>query len=298
MNINKITLEWGKRTYVMGVLNLTPDSFSGDGILQNQDPVQYALEKARQFLKDGADILDIGAESSRPGSKPISAAVELERLLPILNALRKENAKVIISIDTYKAEVAKLCLENGANWINDIWGFKRDKDLADVVSQFDAPVILMHNRSKSSAVENNERLGASYHGAVYSNFIEEIKSDLLESVSLALRAGINKENIVLDPGIGFGKTVEQNLALINRLGEIKALGYPILIGPSRKSFIGHILDLPIEERLEGTAACVTVGITRGADIVRVHDVKYMARIVKVTDALTRRITNLKRNISD
>jgi dihydropteroate synthase len=287
MNIKKISLEWGKRTYVMGVLNLTPDSFSGDGILQDRDPIQYALNKAKQFLKDGADILDIGAESSRPGSKPISAAVELERLLPILKALRKENIGGIISIDTYKSEVARQCLENGADWINDIWGFKRDTDLAEVVSQYNAPVILMHNRSKPSAVKNNDRLGFSYQGAVYSNFMEEIKNDLRESVSFAIGAGISKGNIILDPGIGFGKTVEQNLALINRLGEIKALGYPILIGPSRKSFLGAILDLPVEERLEGTAASIAVGIARGADIVRVHDVKFMARIVKVTDALTR-----------
>ena len=287
MNNKNITLEWGKRTYVMGVLNLTPDSFSGDGILQDRNPVQYALEKAERFLEDGADILDIGAESSRPGSKPISAAVELERLLPILKALRKENVGGIISIDTYKAEVAKQCLENGADWINDIWGLKKDANLASVISQYDAPVILMHNLSKTSAVETNERLGASYQGADYSNFMGEIKNDLLESVSLALRAGISKENIILDPGIGFGKTVQQNLVLINRLDEIKALGYPILIGPSRKSFLGRILDLPVEERLEGTAASIAVGITRGADIVRVHDVKQMARIVKVTDALTR-----------
>jgi len=291
MNINKIALEWGTRTYVMGVLNLTPDSFSGDGILQDQDPIQYTLNKAKQFLEDGANILDIGAESSRPGSKPISAAVELERLLPVLIALKKENIKGIISIDTYKAEVAKQCLENGADWINDIWGFKKDTDLADVVSQYNAPVILMHNRSKTSAVENNERLGASYQGAVYSDFMEEIKNDLLESISIAHKAGISKENIILDPGIGFGKTVEHNLALINRLEEIKALGYPILIGPSRKSFLGAILDLPVEERLEGTAASIAVGIARGADIVRVHDVKYMARVVKVTDALTRHVTN-------
>jgi len=287
MNNKRVTLEWGKRTYVMGIINLTSDSFSGDGTLQFRDPIQYALKKAKQFLKDGADILDIGAESSRPGSKPISASIELGRLLPVLIALKKENFKGIISIDTYKAEVARQCLENGADWINDIWGHRKDADLANILSQYRAPVILMHNRSKHSAVENNERLGASYQGAVYSNFMEEIKKDLLESVSIAYKAGINKENIILDPGIGFGKTVGQNLVLINRLDEIKALGFPILIGPSRKSFIGLVLDLPVEERLEGTAACLAVGITRGADIVRVHDVKYMSRIVKVTDALTR-----------
>jgi dihydropteroate synthase len=287
MNSKKIALEWGKRTYVMGIINLTPDSFSGDGILQEQDPIQHALEKAKQFLENGADILDIGAESSRPGSKPISAALELERLLPVLKALKKEGVTGIISIDTYKAEVARQCLENGADWINDIWGLRKDAGLANILSQYNAPVILMHNRSKPGAVKNNERVGASYQGAAYSNFMEEIKNDLLESVSLALKAGICKENIILDPGIGFGKTVEQNLALINRLYEIKALGYPIMIGPSRKSFLGLILNLPAEERLEGTAASITVGIARGADIVRVHDVKYMVRTVKVADALIR-----------
>ena len=291
MNNKKAALEWGKKTYVMGIINLTPDSFSGDGTLQDRDPFQYTLEKAKQFLENGADILDIGAESSRPGSKPISADLELKRLLPVLKALIKENIKGIISIDTYKAKVAKQCLENGADWINDIWGLRKDANLANILSKYDAPIILMHNRSKPGAVKNNERLGSVYQGADYSNFMEEIKSDLLESVSQALKAGINKENIILDPGIGFGKTVHQNLALINRLDEIKALGYPILIGPSRKSFLGAILDLPVEERLEGTAASIAIGIARGADIVRVHDVKSMARIVKVTDALTRHVTN-------
>jgi len=291
MNNKKAALEWGKKTYVMGIINLTPDSFSGDGTLQDRDPFQYTLEKAKQFLENGADILDIGAESSRPGSKPISASLELRRLLPVLKALKKENVRGIISIDTYKAKVAKQCLENGADWINDIWGLRKDANLANILSKYDAPIILMHNRSKPGAVKNNERLGSVYQGADYSNFMEEIKSDLLESVSQALKAGINKENIILDPGIGFGKTVHQNLALINRLDEIKALGYPILIGPSRKSFLGAILDLPVEERLEGTAASIAIGIARGADIVRVHDVKSMARIVKVTDALTRHVTN-------
>lgn len=291
MESKKVMLEWGKKTYVMGILNITSDSFSGDGILQDQEPIRYALEQAQQFIEDGADILDIGAESSRPGSKLISVAVELERILPVLKAIKKEITRGIISIDTYKAEVARQCLENGADWINDIWGFKKDPQLANAVSQYDVPVILMHNRSKTGAIKNSERLGASYKGARYSNFMEEIKNDLLESVSLALQAGISSEKIILDPGIGFGKTVEQNLILINRLDEIKKLGYPILIGPSRKSFLGHILDLPVEERLEGTAASISVGIARGADIVRVHDVKQMVRVVNVADALTRHKTN-------
>lgn len=292
MDNKKNSLEWGKRTYLMGILNITPDSFSGDGILQDQKPIKYALAKANQFLKDGADILDIGAESSRPGSQPISAAVEVERLLPVLKALKKEDMGVVISIDTYKAEVARQCLENGADWINDIWGFKKDPYLANVVSEYGVPVILMHNRSKTGMIETSGRLGASYQGAQYNNFIGEIKNDLLESISLAQKAGISSDRIILDPGIGFGKTVEQNLILINRLDEIKMLGYPILIGPSRKSFLGHILDLPAEERLEGTAASISIGIARGADIVRIHDVKQMARVVKVTDALTRQIENI------
>ncbi|MCD6576395.1 MAG: dihydropteroate synthase [Anaerolineaceae bacterium] len=290
-HVKKCSLDWGKRTYVMGIINITMDSFSGDGILQEQDSVHPALEKAKQFIAEGADILDIGAESSRPGSKPISATVELERLLPVLKALIKESIGGIISIDTYKTEVARQCLENGADWINDIWGFKNNSTLAEVISQYDAPVILMHNRSKPDAVKMNDRLGASYQGAAFFNFMEVIKNDLLKSVTMALSAGIREENIILDPGIGFGKTLEQNLMLINRLDEIKALGYPVLIGPSRKSFIGQILDLPIKERLEGTAASIAVGIARGADIIRVHDVKSMVRIAKVTDALTRRGTN-------
>jgi len=282
-------LEWGKRTYVMGIINLTPDSFSGDGTLQENNPIEFALKQAKQFLHDGADILDLGAESSRPGSTPISSEEELDRLLPVISALKAEDIDGIISIDTYKPEVARQCLEKGAHWINDIWGLKKSPALASIIAEYNAQVILMHNRSKIGAIAHHTAAGDSYESADYSNFMEEVKNDLLESAAIATHAGIDRQNIILDPGIGFGKTVEQNLQLINHLEEIKSLGYPVLIGPSRKSFIGHVLDAPVDERLEGTAASLSVGIACGADIVRVHDVKMMTRIVRMTDALVRGI---------
>ena len=280
-------LDWGKKTYVMGIINLTPDSFSGDGILSEQDPANNALKKAEEFLREGADIIDIGAESSRPGYQPISVENEIERLLPILKGLKDADLGGIISVDTYKPQVAKQCLENGADWINDIWGFSKRDGLAELLAQHGNPVILMHNRSNNKKIKTNFRLGSSYNEANYSDFMEEIKHELNEIVSYAISAGIQKENIILDPGIGFGKSVQQNITLINRLNEIKALGYPVLIGPSRKSFIGQILDLPVEDRIEGPAGSISVGIARGADIIRVHDVKYMARVAKMCDALTR-----------
>ena len=285
-NANK-KLQWGGKTFVMGIINITPDSFSGDGILFTQNPLKYALEKTEKFLMEGADIIDIGAESSRPGYQPVSDSVKIERLLPILKAIKKAHLGGIISIDTYKPEVAKQCLDNGADWINDIWGLSKRNGLAELLAQYEVPVVLMHNRSDNNAIKINERLGSSYEGGHYSDFMEEIKHEIREIISFALNAGISKENIILDPGIGFGKSVEQNLMLINRLDEIKELGYPVLIGPSRKSFIGQVMDLPVKERLEGTAASVAIGIAHGADIIRVHDVKYMYRVAKMCDALTR-----------
>ena len=282
-------LEWGKRTYVMGIINLTPDSFSGDGTLQEKNPIEFAIKQAKQFLHDGADILDLGAESSRPGSTPISGEEELDRLLPVISALKAEDIDGIISIDTYKPEVARQCLEKGAHWINDIWGLKKSPALASIIAKHNAQVILMHNRSKIGAIAHHTAAGDSYESADYSNFMEEVKNDLLESAAIAIHAGIDRQNIILDPGIGFGKTVEQNLQLINHLEEIKSLGYPVLIGPSRKSFIGHVLNAPVDERVEGTAASLSVGITRGADIVRIHGVKMMTQIVRMTDALVRGI---------
>jgi dihydropteroate synthase len=232
------------------------------------------------------DILDVGGESTRPGSNSVSRSAELERVIPVIEALASEFG-VMISIDTYKHEVARAALEAGAHMVNDVWGLRADPELGAVAASFQAPIILMHNRSSWVHAEIKERLGGRYVGVPYENLLEDIKRELMESVRLALASGISKEKILLDPGIGFGKTVEQNLELINRLQEVRELGYPILIGPSRKSFIGFTLDLPPDQRLEGTAAAVAVGIVRGADIVRVHDVEFISRVVRMTDAIVR-----------
>lgn len=289
----KINLKWGTRTYVMGILNLTPDSFSGDGILAANNPLEQALAQAEAFIADGADILDLGAESSRPGAQPVSADEELERLLPVLRELWGRKLKTLISVDTWKAAVAEACLEAGADWINDIWGLQADKELAAVIARHHACVVLMHNRSRSGAVRDLGALGSSYTGAEYADFIFEVKAGLRTSLCSALEAGIAQESIILDPGIGFGKSVAQNLALINHLDEFKSLGCPLLIGPSRKSFIGQVLDLPIEEREEGTAAAITISIARGADIIRVHDVEKMTRVARMADAITRNTSSDK-----
>ena len=285
--MDKPLLEWGKKTYIMGILNLTPDSFSRDSILQEKNPVAFAIQQSWKFVLDGADILDIGAESSRPGSQPITAEKELERLLPIVKAIRQENIPALLSIDTYKSKVAQACLDLGADWINDIWALQKDPNLAQVLVQYQAPVVLMHNRSRADAVEKSSNVGSSYTAMDNENFLEELLIELKHLAENATASGIHTENIILDPGIGFGKTVSQNLQIINHLDQIKALGYPILIGPSRKSFIGKVLDLPVDERVEGTAASVAIGIAKGADIIRVHDVNYMARTSIMTDAITR-----------
>jgi dihydropteroate synthase/2-amino-4-hydroxy-6-hydroxymethyldihydropteridine diphosphokinase len=279
--------DWGLRTFVMGILNLTPDSFSGDGMVDGGSLVARALAQAGEFIEAGADILDLGAESSRPGSQPVSIKTELERLLPVLDALRKMDLPAIISIDTWKAEVAEECLHAGADWINDIWGLTADPQLAAVIASHQAGVVLMHNRSKSTAVKDLGSLGKSYEGSNYRDFIQEIKSELQHSIDIARSADIQDEKIILDPGIGFGKSQEQNLALINHLDEIRNLGFPMLVGPSRKSFIGQVLSLPVEEREEGTAAALAISVVRGADIVRVHDVGKMVRVVRMADAIIR-----------
>jgi dihydropteroate synthase len=291
--IGKHTLTWGERTYVMGILNLTPDSFSGDGLLAfpSSTPAtsgeQPGLQEARRFLDAGVDILDVGGESTRPGSQPVDAEEELRRVLPTLRAILAEFPDALISIDTYKAAVAEEALQAGACIVNDVWGLRADPDLAKVVARTQATVVLMHNRSKPASVEVRERLGKAYLGAEYQNLLEDVSRELLESVAIARSAGIPDEHILLDPGIGFGKTVEQNLELINRLDQIRALGFPVLLGPSRKSFIGYTLNLPPDQRLEGTAASIAVGIARGADIVRVHDVEPMLRVARMTDAIVR-----------
>lgn len=284
-------LQWNARTYVMGILNLTPDSFSGDGLLQssleNPGSVPWnaaVLERARQFVQAGAEVLDVGGESTRPGAAPVSAAEEIERVLPAIRVLASE-LNVLISVDTYKAEVAEAALQAGAHLVNDVWGLKADPDLAGVAARYQAPLILMHNRSSWAHAEIKECLGGRYVGMPYANLLEDVRRELGESIALAHAAGIPDEHLILDPGIGFGKTVEQNLELIRRLDEICALGYPVLLGPSRKSFIGYTLDLPPDQRLEGTLAAVVFGILRGANIVRVHDVLPVVRAVRMTDAL-------------
>jgi dihydropteroate synthase len=283
------TLTWGQRTFVMGILNLTPDSFSGDGLLSSaplpNTDAGVALAQARRFIAAGVDILDIGGESTRPGSQPVEAREELRRVLPAMRAILAEFPDALVSIDTYKAAVAEAALQAGAHMINDIWGLRADPDLAGVVASHQAALVLMHNRSKPASIEVRERLGQAYLGSEYGDLLEDVKRELMQSVMLAHSAGIPDERIILDPGIGFGKTVSQNLELINRLDEIRLLGFPVLLGPSRKSFIGYTLDLPPDQRLEGTAATVAIGIARGADILRVHDVEAMLRVVRMSDAI-------------
>jgi dihydropteroate synthase len=280
--------DWGKRTYVMGIVNLTPDSFSGDGLLNEAEPVTAALQQAQQFVQAGVDILDLGAESTRPGAQTVTADEEQQRLLPVLHALVKADLDVLISADTYRASTAQAALDAGAHWINDVWGLRADPQLAEVIARAGAWVVLMHNRSRPTDAELQARLGGRYVGVQYENLLQDVIAELRLSLQLAQAAGIPDEHILLDPGIGFGKTVEQNLELIDRLGEIRALGYPLLLGPSRKSFIGYTLNLPPDQRVEGTAAAVAVGIARGADVVRVHDVDTMLRVARMTDALVRR----------
>jgi len=280
-------LSWGSQTFVMGILNITPDSFSGDGLIQDDDWISNAVLLAQSFVKGGAQIIDIGGESTRPGAQTVSAQEELERVVPVVEALVKEKVDAILSVDTYKAEVAEAALKAGAHWVNDVWGLRADEKMAEVVARYGVPVILMHNRSKSIQAELKERLGGRYVGVEYQNLIEDIRAELLSSIAIAQEAGIPDRHIILDPGIGFGKTVKQNLDLLNRLGELCDLGYPLLVGSSRKSFIGYTLDLSPDQRLEGTAATVAVSIVRGADIIRVHDVEFMARVAKMTDAIVR-----------
>lgn len=280
---------WGQRTYVMGIINVTPDSFSGDGLIRSEQismerVVEAAMAQARAFLEQGADILDIGGESTRPGSVPVDAETELSRVLPVIRKLRQET-DAPISIDTYRASVARAALEAGADLVNDVWGLQMDPDMGMLVAQKGVPVILMHNRSKPKDAVQTERLGGHYVGVHYDDLLADVMREIEQLVENAVAAGIARERIIIDPGIGFGKTVEQNLRLLNHLDELRSLGLPILVGPSRKSFIGHVLNLPPEDRLEGTAAAVAMGIVRGADIVRVHDVRAMVRVARMIDAL-------------
>lgn len=269
---------WGERTYVMGVINLSPDSFSGDGITG----VTAALAQARRFVSQGADILDIGGESTRPNSSPVSIDEEIRRVVPVIEKLTAE-VPLPLSIDSYKSEVVARALEAGATMINDQWGLKRDPRLAELAAKKGVPLILMSNQRDKGGYD----AGIARDVAHYDDLMAEVTSSLRGSLKLARGRGVPWENIIIDPGIGFGKTWRQELELIRRLDELKELERPILLGPSRKSFIGLVLDLPAEQRLEGTAAAVAIGIAKGADMVRVHDVQPIVRVCRMSDAIVR-----------
>lgn len=259
---------WGARTYIMGIVNVTPDSFSGDGLALDVDA---AVRQALKMREDGADIIDVGGESTRPGAGELPAEEEMHRVIPVIKRLVKE-LDVPVSVDTYKAEVARAALEAGARMVNDIQGFGREPVIARVAAEAGVPAVAMHNQR-----------GRDLHDTM-----GDVVAGLLESLRIAHETGLPREQIIVDPGFGFGWTVEQNLEMLHRLAELRVLGRPILVGTSRKSTIGAVLDdAPVEERLEGTAATVAIAIANGADIVRVHDVREMARVVRMADAVVR-----------
>lgn len=268
MRIGNKIFNLGERTYIMGILNVTPDSFSDGGKFNN---IEAAIAHAKEMIRKGVDIIDIGGESTRPNHIPVSEEEEIKRVIPVIRALSKE-IDVPISIDTYKGIVAEYAIKEGASFINDVWGFKKDKYMAEVAAKYDVPCCLMHNR-----MDNN-----------YENLMEDILKDLQESIDIALNAGVRRENIILDPGIGFAKDYRQNLEVMNRLEELKKFNLPVLLGTSRKSMIGNTLNLPPEERVEGTVATTVIGIMKGCDFVRVHDVLENKRAALMTDAIVRR----------
>ena len=281
-------LAWGKRTYVMGILNATPDSFSGDGLLGEDDMIAAIVAQAIRFVDEGADILDIGGESTRPGFKVVTGEMERERVLPAIRAVRAALPNVIISIDTYRAETARQALAAGADWVNDVWGLKHDPEMAGVVAEAGCPVVMMHNGRNRPRLNKTDGTIGYYGRFEYDELVSDVVRELGESIEIALKAGISAENIILDPGIGFGKNGQQNLELLNRLDKLQTLGFPILLGASRKGFIGQILGgLTANERVEGTLATTAIGIARGADMIRVHDVKENVRAAKIADAILR-----------
>lgn len=263
----KHKLPIGEKTYIMGILNVTPDSFSDGGKYNN---MESAVKRVKHMLENGADIIDIGGESTRPGHQPVDAIEEINRVVPVIEVLAKE-FNIPISVDTSKAVVADRALKAGAHMVNDVWGLQKDPALAEVVARYGAGVVMMHNN------ENSE----------YHDLMGDIIKFLRKSIEIAEKTGIRRENMVVDPGIGFGKNLDHNLEVMRRLKELSTLNLPVLLGTSRKSLIGNILDLPVDERLEGTSATVTLGIANGADFVRVHDVREMARVVRMTDAMVR-----------
>jgi dihydropteroate synthase len=270
----------GRRPLIMGIINVTPDSFSGDGLMNDK----AAADRAACMIGEGADILDIGGESSRPGASPVSAEEEIRRAVPVIAAIRKQFEGVPMAIDTVKATVAEAALDTGATIVNDISALA-DPAMAKLVAAHEAYIVLMHNRA--GAAKHEARIGGEFEAPDYDgDIIDDVARDLAARIETARAAGIAPDKIIVDPGLGFGKTVEQNLALIGRLDELKEmLGASVLLGPSRKSFIGRILDAPVEDRLAGTAACVAVAVMRGADILRVHDVKEMAQVIQMIRAI-------------
>lgn len=267
MRIGNKEFNIGERTYIMGILNVTPDSFSDGGKFNE---IEAAVAQAKKLVEDGADIIDIGGESTRPGAEYVTEEEEIKRVVPIIKAI-KEQLDVIISIDTYKSKTAEEAVKAGADIINDIWGAKYDKNIAKVAAKYNVPIILMHNRQPKP----------------YENLMKDVVDDLQESIDIAIEAGVKKENIILDPGIGFAKTYEENLIVMNNCEIIKEMGYPVLLGTSRKSMIGLTLNLPVNERVEGTLATTVMGIMKGLEFVRVHDVLENKRVAVMTDAILR-----------
>lgn len=269
------TLQLGQSTLIMGILNVTPDSFSDGGRFND---TERAVEHALQLIEDGADIIDIGGESTRPGHEPVGIQEELARVIPVIEAIHSHAPHIPLSIDTYKAEVARQAIEAGAHIINDIWGFKHDPEMSRTAAELGCPVILMHNR-----LDRN-----------YVNLIEDVKHDLMQSVDIARAAGVKESQILLDPGIGFAKDYDENMKVMASLDQLVSLGFPVLLATSRKRFIQTALDAPAQDVLEGTAATVAYGIAQGCQIVRVHDVKHMKRTAKMCDAMTYASTELRR----
>jgi dihydropteroate synthase len=259
------TLDYGKKTIIMGILNVTPDSFSDGGKFYN---LNSAIEHAQEMVANGADIIDIGGESTRPGHTPLSVEEELERVIPAVKAISK-HVHVPISVDTFKAEVVKQSIEAGAHIINDIWGAKADPQMAAVAAEYNVPIILMHNRSERN----------------YQQFMRDALNDLYESIMLVKSAGVKDENIILDPGIGFAKDYQEDVEMMRNLEILVATGYPVLLATSRKRMVGNALELPVDQRMEGTGATVCYGIQKGCQMVRVHDVKEIARMAKMMDVL-------------
>ncbi|RVU34164.1 dihydropteroate synthase [Hwanghaeella grinnelliae] len=282
---------WMNRCAVMGIVNVTPDSFSSDGLAgsaqasSDRGLVDRAVAQAADFIEHGAEILDIGGESTRPGAAPVPADEELDRVVPVVEAIAKRFPATLISVDTYKAAVARAALDGGAHIINDVWAGRADEDMLPLMAESGVPVVLMHNKARWGVATQDAKLGGSYDAPLYGDFMQDILHEMQAMAKTAEDAGVPRDLIILDPGVGFGKTLDQNLTLIRDLGAIRKLGYPVLLGPSRKSFIGKVLDVEPGGRLMGTAASVSVGVAQGADIVRVHDVRAMTEVVRMTEAI-------------